>query len=117
MLEMLWRADPAPQLARWGDTSWGGNMTLLDLVVQHDSPVHIQHCKARGIEPQDRTWAVALLHENDRPLVCLGLLYEPPASLPLDQRRVRKMISERQARDLEETQVGGDQDTGRARRL
>lgn len=116
MIEILWDADPAPQLARWGDTAWGGGLTLLDLVIQKGLIHYIERCKACGLAPHERTWSMALLHDQDEPMIALGLAYDAPDYLPEDQQRVRKMKAARLARDIENA-TGAASSDGGARRL
>lgn len=115
MIDALWDADPAPQLARWGDTAWGGGLSLLELVVQEGLVWHIPRCKACGLKPHERTWSMALLHESDEPMIALGMAFDPPDYLPQDNMRVSKMLTARETQKLDEDTGPAGGESGRRR--
>lgn len=115
MIQALWGADLAPQLARWGDTAWGGGLSLLELVVQEGLVWHIPRCKACGLKPHERTWSMALLHESDDPMIALGLAFDPPDYLPQDNVRVSKMLTARETQKLDEDTGPAGGESGRRR--
>lgn len=82
MVQRLWQAHPNPSVVRWGDTAWGGGLTLLDLGVDKELDYLVQWCKNIGMEPSPRTWNIALHHSSSIPLRFLSECFKPAEHLP-----------------------------------
>ena len=101
---------------RWGDTVWGGSLGMIELAVDKNLPYLFKRCKQKGLLPNDRTWNMALLHNESTPMIHLGLNFPQPATLPQDHPHVLAMKIAPQVQTLErDTQKSSGE--GTARRL
>ena len=101
---------------RWGDTVWGGSLGMIELAVDKNLPYLFKRCKQKGLLPNDRTWNMALLHNESTPMIHLGLNFLPPQTLPQDHPHVLAMKIAMQVQALErDTQKSSGE--GTARRL
>lgn len=99
-LVRLWREERSLSLIRWGDTAWGGSLTLLDLLVDKNIGHGFKRCKQAGIMPTVRTWNIALLQDDESPLYHLVSTYGDPGNLPVGHPNAEKALAYLHSRHL-----------------
>lgn len=116
MIEKLWNKNPAPEQIRWGDTAWGGQLTLLELAADKNIPGLIGRCVKAGLKPEARTWAMAGMQENPKVLVALAQYFPLPDTL-CNHPWAGLAQAERMAGELETTSDKASGDARGTRRL
>lgn len=116
LIAFLWRQKPDCHRIKWGDTTWGGSLSLLDLALDRELHFLIKRCSKLHITPTDRSWRIALSKDDGQGLILLGQYFPPPEWLPGGNPLVQAMLSARTRKQLEQDTANAS-GSGQGRRL